>query len=290
MKKHAKKILFLILCSVAAFMLLTEKKPQSSDLIEAEEAEELSTPGDPGENLAPMKVPEKKAHKQIKKPVKIEAEHAWREKVKKLLERGDIDAVIALLSEELEGRPGDRDILKNIAIYEMTYRRNHEAAISYLESGLEKNPDSELIDILLQAYERADTVSDGVRFFEDLSASFPDNGEYSYGLAEALRKSGRISESLEHYRKATLHERSPANAYVGLAAALEYNLDFDGASAAFQEALSDENIDPYQKTEIKMRLSQSLIAGGHYEAGKKIMKELEEEAKKMPQAAETTEY
>ena len=169
-----------------------------------------------------------------------------------LLKLGRVDEAITHDREAVRLRPGDPDLLTNLANALAQKKKLPEAIEQYGAVVVLRPRDGEARRNLGKALLQTGARAEGLAELREALRIQPNDSDASYTLGSAFLEQGELNEAIAHFRKAI--EADPKNhpAHYNLAIALSRKGQFDDAIAEFQETLrlQPEHADAYNNLAI----------------------------------------
>jgi protein O-mannosyl-transferase len=154
-----------------------------------------------------------------------------------LLKLGRVDEAIVHEREALRLRPGDPDLLTNLANALMQKKEFPEAIEPYREVVRRRPDDGESHRNLGKALLQSGSRNEGMAEFHEALRIRPDDSDASYSLGNALLEQGELDEAIAHFRKAIESKPTNLSAHYNLAIALNRKGQLNDAIAEFKETL-----------------------------------------------------
>lgn len=154
-----------------------------------------------------------------------------------LLKRGQVDQAIAHQREALRLRPGDANILTNLA-NALVQKREFAEAIDHYRQVIRLRPnDNEAYRNLAKALLQNGATEEAVAELREALRLQPKDSDAAYSLGNAFLQKGELDEAIGHYRKAIEANPSHSAAHYNLALTLQQKGRLDEAIAEFRETL-----------------------------------------------------
>ena len=157
-----------------------------------------------------------------------------------LAKRGEVDAAIPHEREALRLRPGDPNLLTNLANALARKKELPEAVAHYREVVRLRPNDGESRRNLGKALLQSGATDEGLAEFREALRIRPDDSDASYSLGSTFLEQGELDEAIAHFRKAIESKPTNVPAHYNLAIALNRKGQLDEAIAEFKETLQLE--------------------------------------------------
>jgi tetratricopeptide (TPR) repeat protein len=154
-----------------------------------------------------------------------------------LYKLGRVDEAIPHEREALRLRPGDPDLLTNLANALVQKREFPEAIERYRAVVALRPNDSEARRNLGKALLQSGARDEGLAEFRAALRIRPDDSDASYSLGNVLLEQGQLDEAIGHFRKAIESKANHLAAHYNLAIALSRKGQLDDAITEFRETL-----------------------------------------------------
>ncbi len=121
---------------------------------------------------------------------------------KRLIGEGRWQDAEPMLAEILKSEPGNADALIEMAMINLLDKRDNDQALPFMKRAIEADSENEnMISELLTIYDEKGQAEEALDFFRKLNQAQPDSKAAEYGLAQALLRTGKKSEAVEHLQK-----------------------------------------------------------------------------------------
>ena len=171
-----------------------------------------------------------------------------------LLKLGRVDEAITHDREALRLRPGDPDLLTNLA-NALVQKKDFAEAIEHYHAVVALRPnDSEARLNLGKALLQSGVRDEGLAELREALRIRPNDSDASYSLGSAFLEQGELDQAIAYFRKATESDAKSHPAHYNLAIALSRKGQLDEAIAEFRETLrlQPQHADAYNNLAIAL--------------------------------------
>jgi protein O-mannosyl-transferase len=171
-----------------------------------------------------------------------------------LLKLGRVDEAITHDREALRLRPGDPDLLTNLANALVQKKEFREAIEHYRAVAALRPGDSEARRNLGKALLQSGPRDEGLAELREALRIQPNDSDASYSLGSVFLEQGDLDDAVAYFRKAIESDAKNHPAHYNLAIALSRKGQLDDAIAEFREALRlrPEQLDVYNNLAIAL--------------------------------------